>query len=135
MLQPQPVDELSDDDEHAAHAEQQGQLRDVDELSNDDDIAERAAAKRKPKKELTPQDRQAQIQRLRNVVSAKCRCSAGNCRKPFKENPALCHKLLEQRILIMELPKLEADRMVSWPTSFVIKSWATVLILAEGNPQ
>lgn len=86
--------------------------RDVADLS-DDDIEEPPAAKKKPKKDLRPEELQTQIKRLQLVVSAKCRCSAGNCRATFKNNAALCHQLLQQRTLLMELPKQESDRTVS----------------------
>lgn len=47
--------------------------------------------------------------KLHNVMSQKCKCKFSRCRAPWKDDPAAFDELLELRLRLQELPKLDAD--------------------------
>eukprot|EP00435_Cladocopium_sp_Y103_P037038 s3000_g9.t1 len=108
------VSELSDDDQvqlEAGHPSSGSARCEIDALS-DDEAFEASLKRCKPARELSPKEVSEQFRRLRAVASSKCKCSSGCCAVPFKEDAGLLDRLLNQRMMLLELPKLEADRMV-----------------------
>ena len=101
------VDYLSDD-------EPQQIVPAVDELS--DDGAQAAPARGHAllrKRKYLEQDQVTEhFRRLRLVVQSKCKCSSPTCRSPWKSDQAALQDLLQKRLQIHQLPKLEADREV-----------------------
>ena len=116
-----PVSELSDDEQVQCEAGQPSSSsvpNDLNALS--DDEAHEASSKRcKPAKELSSKEVSDQFRRLRCVASSKCKCSGGSCTGPFKEDPGLLDCLLQQRMMLLELPKMEADRMAPCQSEFL----------------
>lgn len=104
------LDYLSDD-------EPQQIVPAVDELS--DDGAEPAPAPGEHvqlpprKRKYLEQDQVTEhFRRLRLVVQSNCKCSSPTCRSPWKSDQAALQDLLQKRLQIHQLPKLEADREV-----------------------
>lgn len=108
---PADVATLSDEDGVVQHDGDHGAVpASVDQLS-DDEAAEAAVLKRQRKaKELDAKEISAQTRRLRALVKSNCKCANGQCRKPFQDDAGLFDQLLQKRMQIIELPKLESDR-------------------------
>ena len=108
-----PVSELSDDDCVHVEPEQPSSSsaqHEIDALS-DDEAFEASLKRCKPAKELNSKEVSEQFRRLRCIAWSKCKCSGGSCTVPFQEDAGLLDRLLQQRMMLLELPKLEADRM------------------------
>ena len=107
------ITELSDDDRvqlEGGQPSSSSAQHEVDKLS-DDEAFEASLKRCKPAKELSSKEISEQFRRLRCVVSSKCKCSGSTCTIPFREDAGLLDSLLQQRMMLLELPKLEADRM------------------------
>ena len=134
MLLPPDIEQLSDDEgvQRAADAAVNAQIvpaepplrnlpPDIEALSDEDPPGHGQVvpgpAERKRKRKAENQkiaDVARHRQRLRVVASAVCKCKNSNCRKTFKQDAVQFEALLQQRLLIADLPKQESDKEDSW---------------------
>lgn len=60
------------------------------------------------------QTKHCHSRRLQLVVSQRCKCKLSQCRAPWKDDPAAFEKLLQLRLTVQQLPKLDADEEATW---------------------
>ena len=110
---PGDVDSLSDDADEGLNARP-----DVGALSDDDAQAAgsststvRKRVREKPS--LTGDEISAQSKQLHAIVQSKCKCADSSCREVFRHDRAKTRLVLQQRIELLELPKMDADKQAS----------------------
>lgn len=74
----------------------------------------RKQAERVRKVGLSAEEVSHHSKRLRAVVYGKCKCKGNVCRLYWREHPDTLDSVLQKRIMLKELPKLEADREAQW---------------------
>ena len=109
FMPPADVDALSDDDA-------QRLVRPVEGLS-DDDVTTSPALPLRPKQKrkfLEANAVKLHATRLRAAVDSNCKCRSNvACSGPWRSDPEAFEELLQFRLQIHQLPKLEADREVA----------------------
>ena len=118
----EPINSLSDDDSVAVSGSQLALVpRDIVDLSDDDDANQALPAipKREKRRRVSSADFvQNHSKRLQLVIKGKCSCKEPNCRKQWRDAaPAEFDRLLQLRLTVHELPKLDSDEEVLWRNS------------------
>lgn len=113
---PAAVDQLSDDDQQPIDAVS-GAIR---ELSDDEQHLQPDApppppgpVRTKRQKPLGQNELREHAHCLQIAVNSKCKCKDPSCKSAWKNNPGAFDALLQKRLQLHQLPKLEADRDVS----------------------
>ena len=114
------IDHLSDDEETGNEV-----LRaaGVETLSDDDGDLRVATPPSSNSRAKRPRDRRArhldreevsrEWKKLRSVVFSKCKCKDRFCREGFRQDRSALDALLQHRVQLLELPKIDSDREVS----------------------
>ncbi len=119
----EPINSLSDDDTVAVSSSQLVP-RDVVDLSDDDaNQALPPIPKREKRRRVSSADVvQDHSKRLRLVIKGNCSCKEQDCRKQWRDAaPAEFDRLLQLRLTVHELPKLDSDEEVRWQNSHFSK--------------
>ena len=118
-----PIDALSDDDAVARLDHGQLVAADILDLSDDEQRLVQpeptpelpCRSRRRTRKAVSDVDSASQHgSQLTRAVKTNCKCKGASCRSPWRESPEAFDKLLNLRMVIHSLPKLDADEEVPW---------------------
>ena len=116
-LVPLAIEELSDDDIFSSACAPPAEGVDRDEHASVIENRSAASSSSRPKRKAIEFE-QAQIsdhfRSLRNVTHRNCTCKIPECRRHFRDDPAKLDALLQLRLEIHQLPKLDADEKAAW---------------------